>query len=202
MKTSRRDFVIKSTLAAAGMAIGHQSADAFTPTELKPSSDSDSGPAKICFFSKDLPRLAYDEMASLIAETGFDGIDLTVRLGGHVLPQNVERDLPLAAAAAKKSGLKIYMIATDILDAEERFTEAILRTASSLGIGYYRMGPRFYDEKKSIPENLADFRIRYAKLANLNKKYKIRGECQNHTGDRFGAAVWDQWEVLKDIDPQ
>jgi sugar phosphate isomerase/epimerase len=114
----------------------------------------------------------------------------------------VERDLPLAAAAAKKSGLKIYMMATDILNVEERFTEPILRTASSLGIGYYRMGPRFYDEKKSIPQNLAGFRIEYEKLAKMNKKYQIRGECQNHTGDRFGAAVWDQWEVLKDIDPQ
>lgn len=203
IQTSRRDFVIKSTLAATGMALGYQSVGAFTSTKLKPLPTLyKDGPAKICFFSKDLPGLGYEEMASLIAEAGFDGIDLTVRLGGHVSPENVERDLPLAAAAAKKSGLKIYMMATDILDTEERFTEPILRTASSLGIQYYRMGPRFYDANKSIPQNLADFRIRYEKLANMNKKYKIRGECQNHTGDRFGAAVWDQWEVLKDIDPQ
>jgi len=203
MKTSRRDFVIKSTLAATGMALSYQSVGALTSTNLKPFPASyKDGPAKICFFSKDLPGLRYEEIASLIAEAGFDGIDLTVRLGGHVLPENVERDLPLATAAAKKSGLKIYMMATDILNAEERFTEPILRTASSLGIEYYRMGPRFYDANKSIPQNLADFRIQYEKLAKMNKKYKIRGECQNHTGDRFGAAVWDQWEVLKDIDPQ
>ena len=203
IKTSRRDFVIKSTLAATAVALNYRSVGAFTSTKLKPfHSLGKDGPAKICFFSKDLPGLGYEEIASLIAEAGFDGIDLTVRLGGHVLPENVERDLPLAAAAAKKSDLKIYMITTDILDVEEKFTETILRTASSLGIGSYRMGPRFYDANKSIPQNLADFRLRYEKLANMNKKYKIRGECQNHTGDRFGAAVWDQWEVLKDIDPQ
>src|SRR5882762_4597558 len=203
MKTSRRDFVIKSALAATGMALSNQSVGAFTSTKPKPSyASGKDGPATICFFSKDLPGLGYEEMTSLIAEAGFDGIDLTVRLGGHVLPENVERDLPRVSAAAKKSGLKIYMVATDILDVEEKFTEPILRTASSLGIEYYRMGPRFYDANKSIPQNLADFRIQYEKLAKMNQKYKIRGECQNHTGDRFGAAVWDQWEVLRDIDPQ
>ena len=94
------------------------------------------------------------------------------------------------------------MIVTDIVNAEDRFAKSILKTASSLGIGHYRMGPRFYDEKKSIPQNLADFKIRFKTLAKLNQKYNIRGECQNHTGDRFGAAVWDLWEVLNGLDPK
>ncbi len=136
METSRRNFVIKSALAATGMAYGYQSVAAVNQAELKPFNASVSnGPAKICFFSKDLPGFGYNEMASLVAETGFDGIDLTVRKKGHVKPENVERDLPLAVAAAKKYGLKIYMITRDIVAAEERFTETILKTASSLGEG-------------------------------------------------------------------
>ena len=203
MKTSRRDFVIKSVLAAAGMAYSYKSVGEINPAKLKPFKNSaNNEPAKISIFSKDLPELGYDEMASLVAEMGFDGIDLTVRPNGHVLPENVERDLPLAAEAAKKSGLKIYMIATDIFDADDRFTEPILKTAASLGIKYYRMGRRFYDEKKSIPQNLADFKTNFKKLAKLNRKYNIRGECQNHSGDGFGAPVWDLWEVLKNMDPQ
>ncbi len=203
MKTSRRDFVIKSALAVAGMAYGHKSAGAINPTKSKSfNASASNGPVKICIFSKHLQELGYNEMASFVAGIGFDGIDLTVRQEGHVLPENVERDLPLAAEAATKSGLKIYMITTDIIDADDRFTETILKTASLLGIQYYRMGPRFYDEKKTIPQNLEDFKIQYKKLAKLNQKYKIRGECQNHAGDRFGAAVWDQWEVLKNMSPQ
>ncbi|MEP7107950.1 MAG: TIM barrel protein [Ferruginibacter sp.] len=203
MKTSRRDFVIKSALAAAGMAYGYQSVGEINPTAVKtPNASAGNGPAKICFFSKNLPGLGYSEMASVIAEAGFDGIDLTVRKEGHVLPENVERDLPLAAAAAKKSGLKIYMITTDIIDADDKYGEAILKTAASLGIGSYRMGVRFYDEKKTIPQNLQDFKIRYQKLARLNQKYKVRGECQNHSGNRFGSPIWDQWEVLRGMDPK
>ena len=203
MKTSRKDFLIKSAIAAAGMAYSYSSVGEINPAALKPFNTlTGNEPAKICLFSKVLPGVGYDEMASLLAEMGFDGIDLTVRKEGHVLPENVVRDLPLAAEAAKKAGLKIYMITTDILDTEDKFIEPILKTASSLGIRHYRLGRRFYDEKKSIPQNLADITIRYKKLAKLNQKYNIRGECQNHSGAGFGAPLWDLWEVLKGIDPQ
>jgi L-ribulose-5-phosphate 3-epimerase len=203
MKTSRRDFVIKSSLAAAAMAYSYKSVGAINPTKLKPfKASANNEPAKICVFSKNLPELGYDEMASLVSEIGFDGIDLTVRPNGHVLPENVERDLTLAAEAAKKSGLKIYMITTDIFDADDRFTEPILKTAASLGIQYYRMGIRFYDEKKSIPQNLVDFKTKFIKLDKLNRKYNIRGECQNRSGNGFGAPVWDIWEVIKNMAPQ
>ena len=106
MKTSRRDFVIKSAMAAAGMTNIYKSAGEFNPGALKVlNSSAGNGTAQICFFSKNLPGLGYDELASVVADVGFDGIDLTVRKGGHVLPENVERDLPLAAAAAQKSGI-------------------------------------------------------------------------------------------------
>ncbi len=203
MKTSRKNFLINSALAAAGIAYSYKSVDAINPITFKPfNASANNEPAKICIFSKHLPELGYHEMASLVAEMGFDGIDLTVRPNGHVLPENVERDLLLAAKAAEKVGLKIYMITTGILDAGDRLTEPILKTASSLGIQYYRMGSRFYDEKKSILHNLEDFKTRFKKLAKLNRKYNIRGECQNHSGDGFGAPVWDLWEVLKNMDPQ
>lgn len=122
---------------------------------------------------------------------GFDGIDLTVRSNGHVLPGNVERDLPLEMGAAKRHGISIHMITTDIIDAGQKFTERIIKTAASLGIHYYRMGRIFYDKKKSIPQNLAVFKTQLKKLTYLNREYNIRGECQNHSGDGFSAPVWD-----------
>ncbi|MDZ7723632.1 MAG: hypothetical protein U5R06_12725 [candidate division KSB1 bacterium] len=51
-------------------------------------------------------------MARTIAEIGFDGVDLTVRPGGHVLPENVTQDLPRAVKAIEKTGLKVPMMTT------------------------------------------------------------------------------------------
>ena len=204
MKTSRRNFVIKSALAAAGIAYSSKSiAEINQPTVFKPTNYySVNEPYKICIFSKHFPGLDYNELAAVVAEMGFDGIDLTVREEGHVLPENAERDLPLAVAAAEKFGLKIYMITTSIVDAEDKLTEPILKTAASLGIRHYRMGPREYEENKSVVGNLDKFKTQFKKLDRLNRKYQIRGECQNHSGYRFSAPVWDMWETLKDLNPR
>ncbi|MBS1737907.1 MAG: TIM barrel protein [Bacteroidetes bacterium] len=203
MKTSRKDFILNAAMVTAGLAYSCRTTAGIDAAKLKsfhPSAGNEQG--KICVFSKHFQELGYNELAAVVAEMGFDGIDLTVRPEGHVLPENVERDLPLAVEAAKKSGLKIYMIATAIVDADDKYTEPVLKTASSLGIRHYRMGPRHYDEKKSVPQNLTEIKASLKKLGKLNRKYNIHGECQNHYGDGFGSTVWDIWEVLKEMDPE
>jgi len=138
-------------------------------------------------------------MGQVAAEIGFDGIDITVRTGGHVLPDRVAEDLPKAVEAVRKSGLDVYMITTGISSANDPFTESILKTASSLGIHHYRTGWLHYDNTKSVEENLENFQRQLAALAELNKKYSIYGEYQNHSGVYFGASIWDLYTVLKRI---
>jgi hypothetical protein len=42
---------------------------------------------------KNIGNLSVDEAGDLIAEIGFDDVDLTVRPGGHVLPEEAEKRL-------------------------------------------------------------------------------------------------------------
>src|SRR5213075_1387893 len=49
---------------------------------------------KVAIFSKHLQFLKGDALAAGAAEIGFDGIDITVRKGGHVAPERVAQDLP------------------------------------------------------------------------------------------------------------
>jgi hypothetical protein len=43
---------------------------------------------------------------------GFDGLDLTVRPGGHVLPERAADELPEAVATIRGEGLDVPMITT------------------------------------------------------------------------------------------
>lgn len=158
---------------------------------------------KISIFSKHLQWLDYDGMAQTAAELGFDGVDLTVRPKGHVLPERVEDDLPKAVAAIKKAGMQPLMMVTAINDPDDPTTEKILKTASGLGIKYYRMGYYKYRSDKSILSTLAEIRPKMKALAAMNAHYGIHGAYQNHAGNnRFGAPIWDLWQVIKDLDPQ
>lgn len=193
----RRDFVKKAGLAGAGLA-----AAPLMSAQAKNMDMSESDPWRVHFFSKHLQFLDYHGAAEACAMAGMSGADLTVRPGGHVLPENVERDLPLAVKAFREVGLAIEMMTSGITDPEDPLTEKVLGTASGLGIGFYRLGYYNYDPALSVVNNLEKIRGQMNGLARLNEKYGIHGAYQNHAGSYFGAPVWDLWTVIKDMDPQ
>jgi L-ribulose-5-phosphate 3-epimerase len=199
----RREFTRKLAITGAGIPL----MGSIKPVHaIQPSPRKNAGPVNepwsINLFSKHLQFLGYDEMAEACVASGLDGVDLSVRPGGHVLPENVERDLPLAAKAIEKAGLGLPMMTTAITDPEDPVTEKILHIASDLGIRYYRMGYLRYDNELGIAKSLDIFKEKISKLAVLNEKYGIHGAYQNHAGNRFGGPVWDIWNVIGDLDPR
>lgn len=154
---------------------------------------------KISVFSKTLHWIEdYRTLANTVAELGFDGIDLTVRPDGHVSPEKVEIDLPKAIQAAKKANIEIPMIVTNILQADA-LSERVLKTANAEGIKHYRMGWYHLEMQKDIMVQVDSFGQQMKGLADLNKKYQISGEYQNHGGQYLGAAVWDLQPIFKNI---
>jgi sugar phosphate isomerase/epimerase len=203
MHKSRRTFLIESTLAASALSIGSSSyGKTFNQLSSPVESGSKKEALKVSIFSKNLHWLNWTDMAVAVKDMGFDGIDLTVRPEGHVLPERVEEDLPKAVAAIRKQGLEVYMITTAITKASDTYTTPILKTAGALGIKNYRLGWFSYDKKISVTDNIPNFRKQLQELAELNKKYKIHGDYQNHAGEYFGAAVVDLWMALKDLDAE
>lgn len=156
---------------------------------------------QVCVFSKHFHWTTVAEMAALATRIGFEGIDLTVRDAGHVLPERVADDLPKAVETIQAAGLKATMITSGIVDARSPHAEAVLKTASSLGIRHYRWGGFRYSNDKSIPAQLAEFRARSKDLAAVNKAHGMCAMYHTHSGaGQVGASFWDLWEILKDLD--
>ena len=188
----RRQFL--SCLAAAGTAV---SLTGFSPlVKERPQEEHFS----INVFSKHLQFLGYEAMAETAADIGFDGVDLTVRKGGHVLPEKVQRDLPRAVEAVREAGLEVPMMATDVNDPEAPLTEPVLKTAADLGISYYRLAYLPYPDDVRIEEVLASYQSQLHALAEMNAHLGIHGDYQNHAGTNVGAPVWDLWTLLEGMD--
>jgi sugar phosphate isomerase/epimerase len=157
----------------------------------------------ICAFSKHFHWTNVQECAELCARFGFDGIDLTLRKNGHVLPERVADDLPKAFETVKKAGLSMPMCTTDIADVTSPHAEAIIKTMSALGIKRYRWGGFLYDTKVAIPDQLAQLRPKVRELAALNRKYGVCAMYHTHSGiGLIGSSFWDLWELLKDQDAE
>jgi sugar phosphate isomerase/epimerase len=155
----------------------------------------------LCAFSKHFQWASVPEAAQICASLGYEGLDLTVREGGHVLPERVAGDLPKAAEAVRKAGVKIPMVTAGIVDVRSPHAEAIIRTLASLGIRRYRWGGFRYRDGAGIPEQLAEFKPRVAELAAMNKQYGVCAMYHTHSGPReVGASMWDLYLLIKDLD--
>lgn len=155
-----------------------------------------SKPLSIHLFSKHLQFLDYNQMAEKAAEMGFDGLDLTVRKGGHVEPERVEQDLPRAVKAMHQAGLKSILMATNINDAKDKTNQTVLRTAKDLGISHYRMEYYSYLQGKTIPESIVHYQDKINELADFNHQLGIMGCYQNHAGTRMGSSIWELYAML------
>lgn len=185
---SRRDFLRSATVAAAVFPLTGEVRSAGPPQKIS-----------VCVFSKHLQWLDYDGMAQTAAQLGFDGLDLTVRPGGHVLPERVETDLPAAVRAVRAAGLEVPTISTAVTDADDGVSRRLLTTAAEQGIPYYRTGYFQYREHETVDQTLARVARACEGLARLNEELGLVGDYQNHAGDGLGASIWDLWYVLREI---
>jgi sugar phosphate isomerase/epimerase len=157
---------------------------------------------KVAIFSKHLQFLAGEEMAQAAAEIGFDGVDITVRKGGHIEPERARQDLPKLVGIIRQHGLEVPMITADIVDTQTPFTEDILKAMAPLGIRNYRWGGFRYVAGQPYAAQLEQMKPRIAKLAALNARYQVCAMYHTHSGAGVvGASIWDLYVLLKDFDP-
>ncbi|MEM5564750.1 TIM barrel protein [Psychroserpens sp. AS72] len=188
---SRREFAKLSTMGLASLPLL-----SFQNVWNKKSSIA-SEKLNIHLFSKHLQFLDYNDMSAAAAEMGFDGLDLTVRRKGHVLPEHVVDDLPKAVEAMTSHGLNPKMMSTNVWDASNSVNITVLETASQLGFTHYRTDWLTYPEDKSITESQVLFGKQAKDLEILNKKLGLIGGYQNHAGKHVGAPIWDLLPILE-----
>jgi sugar phosphate isomerase/epimerase len=84
-------------------------------------------------FTKHLQTMSVREAGETIKSLGFDGVELTVRPGGHVLPQNVDEELPRAVETLGEIGLSVPALVVEIHNRGEEYAAAVCRAAGRAG---------------------------------------------------------------------
>jgi sugar phosphate isomerase/epimerase len=188
---SRRDFAKLSALGLAALPL------LSFQNELETVASSPKEDLEVHLFSKHLQFLDYNDMSEAAANMGFNGLDLTVRRKGHVLPENVEQDLPIAVEAMKSHGLQPKLMSTNVWDISQTVNQSVLETASQLGFSLYRTDWLKYPESQSIQESQAQYAKQAKQLEKRNKELGLIGGYQNHWGKHVGAPVWDLLPILE-----
>jgi sugar phosphate isomerase/epimerase len=194
-KVSRREFLQVSSASAIAGGV------AFSPSrgEGVPAAAREPFRGTLCLFSKPVPQLNWQELARSTKDAGFDGIDLTVRRGGHVLPERAASDLPQAVAAIRAVGLKVPIITTELLRADDPTAEPIISTASKLSIPYLKPGYYHY-ELVNVLKELEAAGEKFRGLVTLAAQHEVQVGYHNHP-HCIGAPIWDMSRVIEPLDP-
>ncbi|MBO0592962.1 sugar phosphate isomerase/epimerase [Cellulophaga sp. E16_2] len=193
MKESKLPSVNKSTGSAPNINLG---------SSLATEDHLGMKGLNLSIFSKHLKFLDYNSMSEAVSEMGFDGIDLTVRPNGHVLPERVQDDLPKVTEAMKSFGLKPTMICSNVMDANNPIHLKIVEVASALDYKYYRPDLLKYTEEENVLDVVEKAKKYFNILEKLNKKYGISASYINLPGHFYGAAIWDLHNGLNGLSPK
>ena len=191
----RRDFINQTALASSTFFIpGTGIAENLFSTK-----DLVNKNLEVHLFSKHLQFLNYKDMSEASKEMGFDGVDLTVRPKGHVLPEHVINNLPKATEAMKSFDLIPKMFSSNVIDANNEIHKTVLKTAHQLGYEFYRTAWVKYKTDDDIVETVKNANKQFIDLSLLNKEIGIKGGYHNHSGHYVGSALWDLQKALEGV---
>ena len=191
---TRRDWIRTAGGAALGAALASGRAGA------APQQPPAHHTPAFCFFSKHLAELEWDDLGRAVRDAGYDGVDLTVRTGGHVLPERAAADLPRAIEAITRAGVSVPMITTELTAPDGPTAEPILATAAKHGVRYFKTGYWHY-RSPDVRGQLADVARALTGLTALAREHGIQLGFHNHTA-YVGAALWDIAPAIDTLDPQ
>jgi sugar phosphate isomerase/epimerase len=152
-------------------------------------------------FEKPIQTLDYDRMGEELAKMGVQGIEATIRRGGHIEPKDAEIEVPKMVKSLEKNGQKA-LIATCNVDSASADNADFLRILKANGIVRYRMDYFRYDLTKDLLPQVVENTTKLKEIEAMNREIGVQALYQIHAGAKYaGSLAWDAAMMFKDVDP-
>ncbi|WP_421723084.1 sugar phosphate isomerase/epimerase family protein [Bauldia sp.] len=132
-------------------------------------------------------------LADKLADLSFDGVELAVRPGYQVEPENVARDLPGAVRTLEAAGLATPSIASG-------YDEATIAACGEAGVGIIRICAPI-DMGKGYLASVDAYRRSFDAVLPSLERHNVAIGVQNHYGTHVGSAV-GLLHMLQGYDPR
>lgn len=130
-------------------------------------------------FTKWWSSLGAPELAGLVSGLGFSAIELPIRPGCQVTPDDVAVTLPRFAAVLRDGGVSLTSVAADL-------DERVLAACAEVGVPLVRIMPRV---ARPYRDSVARLRDHLAGNATLVEKYGVTVGVQHHHGAYLTTAT-------------
>ena len=197
---ARREFL--RTIGESGAVIAATTAAAhlIPATVMANRSETEPTPDQFAAFTESFQDWPIAKVCERFRDIGLDGLDLTLRPGGHIEPRNVAMELPAAVQAAKDHGVRISMLSTAITDADAS-AEEIFSIAGAHGISRVKLGYQHYTQFGKLLSEMDQARQRTERVAKLAAKYQVLPCVHIHSGAIIPSGGTLAYLLLRDFAP-
>lgn len=148
----------------------------------------------LCLFSGSVQGLEYSELPLIAKQLGFNGVDLTVRPGGHVEPRLSNVDLVRAIEEVRGPGLEVPVITTALTTPYDPTVLPVVAIAGHTQVDLFIAG--FF--RTPNPNYLRDI----AGLITIGSRYGMACALHNYMSDDLGETSWDPVELIAGFPPK
>ena len=157
---------------------------------------------QLVFFTKPLQG---EDLASQVAfarQVGADGLDLAVRLGHAVTPDNAGRELPRAAACCRQAGLALPMVSlpTDFVDPAAPPAAAVAAACQEAGVGLIKLG--YFPYRGCYWPELDAAQRALGEFERIGARYGVKFCYHTHSGDYLGCNCEALAGLISTCDPR
>lgn len=159
---------------------------------------------KIIYFSKYDQKLSVKKLGEKVKKMGFDGIDLVVRPGHPVNPDNVSEALPRAQRIWNSQGIEAAMVTTnfDFLNPEAPEVKHLYAACSEAGVKWIKLAYWEYGRGQNYWKEVDKIRKVLEGFEKLSRKYEIKTCYHTHSGAFYGSNCAGLMHLIKGSNPE
>ena len=156
---------------------------------------------KFVYFTKTLRERTVVQLIDFVRAAGLEGVDLAVRPGYPVTPENAPLELPRAAKAFADNGLMIGLVTapTSLTDPSSKQAIALFEACGAAGITHLKIG--YFAYKAPYEKALKEARARLAAFAKLAERTKVKACYHTHSGANLGNNAAALRLLVEGLDP-
>ncbi|MGH7144704.1 MAG: sugar phosphate isomerase/epimerase family protein [Planctomycetota bacterium] len=155
-------------------------------------------------FSKMFGRLDPAGLAAKIRQFGLSGVDLAVRPGHPVHPDNVKTELKRLVALFQAEGLKVPLVTavTNLTDAASDQATKLFYACADAGVPNIKLGYFVFDPKRPFPAQFDRARGLLDGFAKVARGTGVRANVHTHSGLYVAPNAGTLRLLLQGYDPK
>jgi sugar phosphate isomerase/epimerase len=155
---------------------------------------------KYVYFTKTLERLSIKELIAFCKAADLDGVDMAIRPGYPVTPDNAARELPIAVRAFRDAGLIIGLASapTNLNDPNAAAAGKIFEACAKTGVPAVKIG--YFPYRSPYDTAVKEARTKLTAWAKVAASHKVKVLLHTHSGAMLGNNAAGARVLLEGLD--